>query len=74
MPPPPDPNSTEYYCFTLKKLGPLQSSVVTSQKSPAKERCGHSLWPSLLPIPPLFPYIRTSGPVHSVSHVVVGAD
>ena len=26
------------------------------------------------PNPPLFPYIRTSGPVHSVSHVVVGAD
>ena len=24
--------------------------------------------------PPLFPYIRTSEPVHSVSHVVVGAD
>ena len=35
-------NSTEYYCFTWKKLGPLQSFVVTSQKSPPKKKCGHS--------------------------------
>ena len=54
-------NSSEYYCFTWKKLGPLQSFVVTSQKPPAKERCGHSLWPSLLPIPPPTPLI----PPHS---------
>ena len=55
-------NSTECYCFTWKKLGPLQSFVVTSQKSPAKEKCGHSSRYSPSPPPPsLFPYIRTSG-------------
>ena len=69
-------NSTECYCFTWKKIGSfrgpsnhqiwwapgsLQSFVVTSsQKSPAKEKCGHSSRYSPSP-PSLFPYIRTSG-------------
>lgn len=65
-------NSTECYCFTWKKNrllqepiiwwapGSLQSFVVTSQKSPAKEKCGHSSRYSPSP-PSLFPYIRTSG-------------
>ena len=75
-------NSTEYYCFTWKKPDPLQRFVVTSHKSPGKEWChccGRSLCPSLLsipppPPPPPPPPICTSKPVHSISHVFVGAD
>lgn len=67
-------NSTECYCFTGKKLGPLQSFVVTSQKSPAKEKCGHSSRYSPSPPPPYSLTFALAEHVHSVSHVVVGAD
>ena len=77
MPPPPRPKQHRVLLFYMEKAR-LLAKFRSYLAEVSRER---EVWSQSLalsspkpPPPSLFPYIRTSEHVHSVSHVVVGAD